>query len=171
MMKFAARAASEMQFDDCFGTLVRRLKSGGIRVAVCSLTPIGEAPNSDQPFQAALNSAIRALSASIKRIAYDEAVEYVPIFETLQTAIEAEPGPPLTSLRFLPMYRDAFRAIVLRMSPDDVGRLNGWKFHSDGIHLNGRGGMIAADLIQSNLDGSGSLSTSTVRSGDRQADK
>jgi lysophospholipase L1-like esterase len=152
IMKFASGAASEMRFDDCFGTLVRRLKSSGIRVAVCSLAPIGEAPTSDQPFQVALNAAIRDLSARIMRIACDEGVEYVPIFETFQVAIAADPGRALTSLRFLSMYRDAYRTIVLRMSPDDVGRLNGWKFHSDGIHLNGRGGMIAAELIQSYLD-------------------
>ncbi|WP_260704099.1 SGNH/GDSL hydrolase family protein [Edaphobacter flagellatus] len=155
VMKFASRAASGTRFDDCFGTLVRRLKSSGARVAACSLAPIGESTMSDQPFQAALNSAIHDLSASIKRIACDEAVDYVPIFETFQVAINADPGRALTSLRFLPMYRDAFRTIVLRMSPDDVGRLNGWKFHSDGIHLNSRGGLMAADLIQSQLDNHG----------------
>jgi hypothetical protein len=32
------------------------------------------------------------------------------------------------------MYRDAFRTLALRMSPDEVARLNDWKFHSDGIH-------------------------------------
>jgi lysophospholipase L1-like esterase len=153
IMKFASRPTSEIRFGECFGTLVRRLKSSGTRVAVCSLAPIGESPTSDEPFQAALNSAIRDLSASIKRIACDEAIEYIPVFETLQAAIEADPGRALTALRFLPMYRDAFRTIVLRMSPDEVARLNGWKFHSDGIHLNGRGGMIAASLIQKFIDG------------------
>jgi lysophospholipase L1-like esterase len=153
IMKFASKPASEMRFDDCFGTLVRRLKSSGVHVAVCSLAPIGESPGSRETFQATLNSAIRDLSASIRRIACEEATEYVPIFETFQASIEADPGRALTALRFLPMYRDAFRTMVLRMSPDDVGRLNGWKFHSDGVHLNRRGGMIAAELIQSYLDG------------------
>ena len=50
------------------------------------------------------------------------------------------------------IYRDAFRTMILRMSPDDVARLNGWRFHSDGIHLNSRGATIAAELIQSYLD-------------------
>jgi lysophospholipase L1-like esterase len=152
IMKFVRRPASNIPFEDCIRALIRRLKSSGVRVAACSLVPIGESPTSDQPFQAALNAAIRKLSASIKRTACDEAIEYVPMFETFQAAIEADPGRAFTSLRILPMYRDAFRTMVLRMSPDDVARLNGWKFHSDGIHLNGRGGMIAANLIQSNLD-------------------
>lgn len=167
IMKFASTPATETRFDDCFERLVRRLKSSSARVAVCSLVPIGESPTSDHPFQAALNSAIRDLSTSIQRIARDEAVEHIPMFETFRAAIAADPGRALTTLRFLSMYRDAFRAMVLGMSPDEIGRLNGWKFHSDGIHLNGRGGMIAADLIQSNLDDPNPFSAST-RIGDRE---
>jgi lysophospholipase L1-like esterase len=154
IMKFAPRPASEMQFDECLRALVHRIKSSGARVALCSLAPIGEAPTSDQLFQVGLNSAVRDLSVDIKRIAGDEVVEYIPIFEAFQAAIEAEPGRAFTEFPLLPLYRDAFRTMVLRMSADDVARLNGWRFHSDGIHLNRRGGMIAAELIQTYLDGS-----------------
>ncbi len=45
-------------------------------------------------------------------------------------------------------YRDAFRVLVLRKSLDEVARINGWRFHTDGVHLNSVGGMIVADLIQ-----------------------
>jgi lysophospholipase L1-like esterase len=154
IMKFAPRPSSEMQFDEYLRALVHRIKSSGARVALCSLAPIGEEPTSGQLFQAGLNSAVRDLSADIKRIAGDEVVEYIPIFEAFQAAIKAEPGRAFTEFRLLPLYRDAFRTIVLRMSADDVARLNGWRFHSDGIHLNRRGGMIAAELIQTYLDGS-----------------
>jgi hypothetical protein len=30
--------------------------------------------------------------------------------------------------------------------------LNGWRFHTDGVHLNSRGGMIVADLVQEFID-------------------
>jgi hypothetical protein len=30
--------------------------------------------------------------------------------------------------------------------------MNGWRFHTDGVHLNSRGGMLAADLVQGFLD-------------------
>lgn len=153
IMKFAPRPSSETRFDESLRTLVRRMKSSGANVALCSLAPIGESPTSDQIFQAGLNSAIRDLSASIKSIARDQAVEYIPLFEALQAAIEAAPGRAFTEFRLLPMYRDAFRTMILRMSTDEVARLNGWQFHSDGIHLNRQGGMIAAELIQSYLDG------------------
>ncbi len=153
IMKFAPRPTSEMNFDECLRELVRRIKSNGACVALCSLASIGEAPTADQSFQARLNSSIRDLSAEIRRIARDEVVEYIPIFDAFQAAIEAEPGRAFTEFRLLPLYRDAFRTMILRMSPDDVARLNGWRFHSDGIHLNRRGGMIAAELIQTYLDG------------------
>jgi len=55
---------------------------------------------------------------------------------------------------FLPFYRDAFRVLVLQKSLDEVSRMNGCRFHTDGVHLNSRGGMIAADLIQQFIDGS-----------------
>jgi hypothetical protein len=58
----------------------------------------------------------------------------------------------VTSFRFLPYYRDAFRVVALRKTPDEVAQLSGWRFHSDGIHLNSRGGIIAADLIQQFID-------------------
>lgn len=151
IMKLASRPSSRLQ--DSMSGIVHRTKSAGARVALCSLAPIGEAPDSGQSFQSALNSAIRQLSASIRRVARAEGADYIPIFEAFQAAITADPGRAFTEFRLLPMYRDAFRTMVLRMSPDEVGRLNGWKFHSDGIHLNRRGGMIAADLIQAYLDG------------------
>jgi hypothetical protein len=31
--------------------------------------------------------------------------------------------------------------------------LNGWRFHTDGVHLNSSGGMIAAELVQEFIDG------------------
>lgn len=151
IMKFASLPSSRLL--ESMSGIVHRTKSAGARVALCSLAPIGEAPDSGQSFQSALNSAIRELSASIRQVAQAEGADYIPIFEALQAAIAADPGRAFTEFRLLPMYRDAFRTMVLRMSPDEVGRLNGWKFHSDGIHLNRRGGMIAADLIQAYLDG------------------
>jgi hypothetical protein len=30
--------------------------------------------------------------------------------------------------------------------------MNGWRFHSDGVHLNSRGGMLLADLVQEFID-------------------
>jgi hypothetical protein len=70
----------------------------------------------------------------------------------MREQIRASPGRALTSFQLLPIDRDAFGVLVLHKSPDEVAQLNGWRFHSDGIHLNSRGGIIAADLIQKFID-------------------
>jgi lysophospholipase L1-like esterase len=101
--------------------------------AFCSLPPIGEDPDSTDPFQSEVNQLLEKYSAIIKDV-------------TLR------PRRALTSFRFLSLYRDALRTLILRRSPDEVARMNGWLFHTDGVHLNSRGGMIAADLIQEFID-------------------
>ncbi len=36
--------------------------------------------------------------------------------------------------------------------PHEIGKLNGWRFHRDGIHLNSRSGKLLADLVQEFLN-------------------
>jgi len=129
--------------------IVLRLKAETeARIALCSLPPIGEDPSSEMAFQAELNREIEEYSQIIKATAQEEGVEYIPLYEAIHAQIQASPGRAFTRFRFIPFYRDAFRVLIFRKTPDDVAQLNGWRFHSDGIHLNSRGGMIAADLIQ-----------------------
>ena len=49
------------------------------------------------------------------------------------------------------MYRDAFRTLVLGWTPDKVAIKNGWKYHSDGIHLNSKGAFVFINLIEDYL--------------------
>lgn len=107
---------------------------------------------SRNPFQSELNRRIEEYNAIIREIAHKEEAAYIAIHEALHAQILASPGRAFTSFRFLPFYRDALRFLVLRKSPDEVAQLNGWRFHTDGIHLNSRGGMIAADLVQDFID-------------------
>jgi lysophospholipase L1-like esterase len=140
-------------FRDNLQAIVRRLKTEtSAIVALCSLPPIGEDPASVDPFQSELNRRIEEYSAIIKEVAQAENAGYIAIHETMLAQILASPGRALTSFRFLPFYRDAFRVIVLHKTPDKVAQLNGWRFHTDGVHLNSRGGMIVADLVQEFLD-------------------
>jgi lysophospholipase L1-like esterase len=130
----------------------RLKKETAASAAFCSLPPLGEDPMSAVTFQCALNRAIEQYSETIRDVALKEGVGYIPLHETMLAHIRTTPGRALTSFRFLPFYRDAFRGLVLRKTPDQVAQLNGWRFHSDGIHLNSRGGIIAADLIQQFID-------------------
>jgi len=133
--------------------IVRRLKQDtSASIALCSLIPIGEDPASQHPFQAAANRRIEEYSSIIKDIAREEAVNYIPLYERMHELILAFPGRAFTSFDFLPFYRDAFRQFVLRKSNDEIGQLNGWRFHRDGIHLNSRSGTLLADLAQEFLN-------------------
>ena len=140
-------------FRDNIQGIAHRLKIETMAsVALCSLPPLGEDPTSAVAFQSELNHGVQQYSEAIRDIALKEDVAYIPLHEAVLAQIEASPGRAFTAFQFLPVYRDAFRVLVLRKTPDEVARLNGWRFHSDGIHLNSRGGMIAADLIQKFID-------------------
>jgi len=140
-------------FRENLQTIVHRLKAHTqATIALCSLPPIGEAPGSANPFQSEINRRIEEFSAIIRGVAQAVTVSYIPIYETMLAQILASPGRGFTSFQFLPFYRDAFRALALHSSPDEIAQINGWRFHSDGVHLNSSSGMIVADLVQRFID-------------------
>lgn len=129
--------------------LVRRLKlSTDAEIALCSLTPIGENLQSEKPFQQKLNRYVAEYSAIVREIASQDELQYLPVFERMCDEIALFPGHAFDSFRFLPMYRDAFRALILGEGPDEIAAKNGWRIHTDGVHLNHIGGQILAKLVQ-----------------------
>jgi len=140
-------------FRESLQTIARRLKTEtSAAIALCSLQPMGEDPSSTYPFQSELNRRVKEYSTIVREIAQDELMDYVAFYEAMLAKIIESPGRAFTDFRFLPLYRDAFRVLVLRKSPDQIAEMNGWRFHSDGLHLNGRGGTILADLVQEFVD-------------------
>lgn len=127
--------------------------SGRAKVALCSLPPIGEDLESAEPFQRELNRRVEQLNAMIRDVAQEESVSCIDLHGAMSAQLLAAPGRAFDRFRFLPFYRDAFRALVLRKTPDELATLNGWTIHSDGVHLNRRGGLIVTDLVQSFIDG------------------
>jgi lysophospholipase L1-like esterase len=143
------RDPSPEWFRENLQAIVRRVKAEtSARIALCSLPPIGEDPGSANRFQSEVNRRIDEFSAIIRRTAREEATDYIALYEAIVAEIVKSPGRAFTEFRFLPFYRDAFRTLVFRRSPDEVARINGWSFHTDGVHLNSRGGLIVADLVQ-----------------------
>jgi lysophospholipase L1-like esterase len=143
------RTPSPAWFHENLTEIVLRLKrETSADIGLCSLPPIGEAPDSDDPFQSELNRRIEEYSAIVAAVAHQERCGYIPLHEAITEAVRASPGRAFTAFNYLPFYRDAFRVLVLRQSPDDVARRNGWQFHTDGVHLNSRAGRIVADRIQ-----------------------
>jgi lysophospholipase L1-like esterase len=133
--------------------ITRRLKAEtSATIALCSLPQIGEDPAPSHPFQSELNKRIAEYSAIIRGIAREEIVDYIAVHEALLAQIQTTPGRAFTGFNFLPFYRDAFRVLALRRSPDEIAQRNGWRFHTDGVHLNSRSGMIVANLVQEFID-------------------
>jgi hypothetical protein len=85
-------------------------------------------------------------------VADETGCRYMPLHEAIAAEIHRSPGRPFTAFRLLPFYRDASRVLVLRQSADAVAKANSWRFHTDGIHLNSRSGLIVADLVQSFIE-------------------
>lgn len=149
LTKHLPRKPSPEWFRENMQAIVRRLKSDtSARIALVSLIPVGEDPSSVNPFQAEANRRIAEYSTILKEIASAEAISYLPFYERMHELILASPGRAFTSFNFLPFYRDVFRQFVLHKNHDEIGKLNGWHFHRDGIHLNSRSGKILADLVQ-----------------------
>jgi lysophospholipase L1-like esterase len=153
LMKRLPRDPSVEWFNENLKSIVTRLKAGtDARIALSSLGPIGEAPNSTEPNQRRLNELVAEFSSIIKQTAQANGTAYIPFYERLTAEIAAAPGRALTAFRFLPIYRDTLRFFVLRKTSDEIAEANGWQFHVDGVHLNRRGGMILASLVQDFLD-------------------
>lgn len=128
--------------------IARQLKSEtSADIALCSLAPIGEDLSDSDPFQGQLNRGIEEFSAIIREIGEEVGAAYVPFYEVMVRDISEAPVHAFKG-QFLAIYRDAFRSLILRKTPDEIGAMNGWQYHSDGVHLNSRGGMIVADLVQ-----------------------
>jgi lysophospholipase L1-like esterase len=117
-------------------------------IALCSLPPIGEDLSATDPLQREINLQITTLNRLIREVTAEGGVTYLNVHEAFVAAMKNAVPRPLTEFRFLPFYRDAFRTLVLGKSPDDISRLNGWAFHTDGVHLNSRGGLIVAKLVE-----------------------
>jgi len=134
--------------------IVRELKAKtSARIALTSLGLVGEDPKSTNAKQIELNTLYAEYASIIKDVAEKAGVDYIPFYEKFQMAIEADPGKSFTEFKFRLFYRDyLWREYILRHSFDAIAKMNGWKFHIDGVHLNTRGGMILADVVQEFLD-------------------
>jgi lysophospholipase L1-like esterase len=96
------RDPSREWFREHLDAIVNRLRAGSrARVALCSLGPIGEDPNSPEPVQRQLNEGIADYSAIIRETAQRYSLDYVPFHERLHEQIVASPGRAFTSFRLL----------------------------------------------------------------------
>ena len=121
------------------------------KIDLCSLGMIGENVANPSITQQQINDSLKSHSSIIKQVAYEEKIDYLPFYENFYKEILKNSHKNYDEFKILPMYRDAFRSLVLKWSSDKIGERNGWKFHSDGIHLNSKGAMIFINLIENYL--------------------
>jgi lysophospholipase L1-like esterase len=118
---------------------------------------VGEDLHSIDPVQSRLNDLCAAYNGVIRDVALREGTYYVPFYESFyDQLVRSRATKPFTRFSLPSFYRDyLFREMILRRSFDEISRINGWKFHIDGIHLNTRGGRILTEAVQEFLDSPG----------------
>src|SRR5689334_24686704 len=101
-MKRHSQAPSFEWFKENLAAIVARLRAETrARIALSSLGPIGESPDSTDPNQRRLNDLVAGFSATIKQAAAQHGTDYIPFYERLSAEIAATPGKALTTFRFL----------------------------------------------------------------------
>jgi len=153
LTKHLPRAPSVEWFREVMTSIFARLQSAtSAKIGIISLPPWGENLDSGDAYQAELNRRFDEHNAVLRTLADEHRTAYIPFYERFCDLLRASPGRSLRSFKILPFYRDLFRQLVLQKSNDEIGALNGWKFHRDGIHLNSTSGKLLADLVQGFLD-------------------
>ena len=115
------------------------LKLSEKRVAVLSIPPLGEQPESE------INLQVRAWNAAVREITSKYGVAYLPLFERLMATF-TKPGKPF-NLSIGLIIVAAIRHKVLRQNFDHIAALNGFSILTDSIHLSERGADVVAELI------------------------
>jgi lysophospholipase L1-like esterase len=114
------------------------------KIALLSLPPIGEAPESTGWHQSVRYSRV------IQTIAAEQGVAYLPLNETMVRYLAEQRHLPkhTDATGYKPvMYKGIFSHFVLGKSFDDISEANGFLLVTDFLHLNSRGAAMAADLI------------------------
>jgi len=151
IVKRLSEEPSPVRFRENLAVIVRRLQGeADARVALSSLAPLGEEPDSCHPVQARLNELIATYNGIIREAASIGSTDYIPFHEAFQERLaQTTTTKPFTRFSFPSFYRDyVIREMILRQGFDEISRSNGWQFHIDGIHLNTEGGRILTEAVQ-----------------------
>ncbi len=149
----AARAVRNMKlpqtpekawFAKNLAEICRRLKNETTaRIALMSIPPIGESPESPS-FRASIE-----YSTLIRETARREGCAFLPLNEKMVAYLKANPRPPRHSYSELQslMYVGIFKHFILHKSFDEIAEGNGFQLLTDFLHLNGRSAGMISELI------------------------
>ena len=125
--------------------IVRRLRTETkARIALCSIPPIGEDPG----HYAWIRS--EEYAAIVKKTAFDEGVEYLPLRERMCAYLADAPAKK--AIAFEHFRKAGIGAVwdhkVLGMDWDEIAARNGFHLLVDGLHLNSHGAGMIAGLVE-----------------------
>lgn len=125
--------------------IIRLLKEKtSARIAVTSFPVLGE------DLESLPNQRIRAYSALLMEIAFEEGVAYLPVHERQEEylrQVRHVSGRPHYADSTI-MWTSLLRHYVLRRSFDTIAEENGFVLTTEGLHLNSRGAAIVADEVE-----------------------
>jgi lysophospholipase L1-like esterase len=132
--------------------IVRLLKEKtSARIAVTSPPVLGE------DLASLANDRIRRYSALLFSLATLEGITYLPVHERHEEhlrRIDRVAGRPHDANSMV-MWTSLFRHYVLRRDFETIARENGFVLTTEGLHLNGPGAAIVADVVEAFLRDSG----------------
>ena len=131
--------------ENLVGIVQRLRRETTARLALLSLPVFGE------DLDSALNERVRSYDVVIRDVAASEAIAYLPLHETMEEVLRAQPPshprPPANVMVGLAQAQH----FLLGRSFDEIGERYGYRLLSDGMHLNGRGAAVVADVVESYL--------------------
>jgi lysophospholipase L1-like esterase len=125
-------------------SIVRRLAPA--RVALLSIQPLGERLDSAE------NQDMDRLNEIVRSVAEAEGAAYLPFNERMKDLVRGGGRPFRDSLPrvLLPMVL----RLGLGVGLDRIGQWNGFRGHTEGLHLASPAGLLAADLVEKHLSDS-----------------
>jgi len=145
LTKKLPQSHSAQFYRDNIHEIVRTLKENtSAKIGLISLPVLGE------DLESLSNQRIREYNAILRRIAEQEQIKYLPVYERQEQYLKQnqhEPGRPFEngiglSIMLLVCH------YVLRQSFDTISKKNGFLLVTDGIHLNSQGATFIADEIE-----------------------
>lgn len=115
------------------------------RVIVVEIPPLGE--DLDSP----INQRVEEYNTVLHRLAQDEGLTCVPLYERLAGALPRGHRPRPYAYRKAPMLLARLQRTVFGRSWDEISRRNGLVVLTDWVHLNDRAAAIVARLVAAEM--------------------
>lgn len=136
-------------FKESLAELSRRLGEAGVRVAICSLPPIGQDLGDE------VNAAVEGFNVAIRDVVAETGATYLPVHERLVLLLRAQGRTTGPAWREDAVFgvMSLVRHFAFGQSYDQIAVSRDLLLSPDGIHLDSTGASIVADVVAGFLAG------------------